>query len=1741
MIIFSLIISIAIACKSLSESESINLENGKKQELCFKVNTNLPTIVQLVNYEDEGSKKKKKKGKTNKEEEEVDENILIYEEVSLGQCKLKQGQKICYFEQGKDKLEVDLKCTKGPCKFNLIVMQEEIKQLQIGAQQKSKLKLLKIAQNSNYRVVYSIKCNNCVMKLIDANLYYYGEQPTILDRDTRYIAVFYDGIDSETIMVLTGEQEFEIERFEYVKQQRLNINQVMIDALEKSKKNEYIIEGLKVIKLKSHTHDIMKIKVKNQQGEVILDQIIDTFQHQNYNLLWNEDFNTLELSSSKKISYQIEVIDQTDIITIESSDLAMGQQYGIVNYKLKLPNIQDNHFTVSADSGEDVSVQVKSCKGNKCEAIEKIKNGESSQSVEQKCDNPDKDKFCWFVIAINTQGIYSLNIDDNNEAYMLTENQMINSEIDEEQKHHYKFNLANSQNYSSVIFRVTSENVQILISKSSKCQLVNWKCYEYSGTSEQPIILSDSQLKDGQYSITIEGMELAKYGFIIETHPKDKINIVNIKKGQIYKSSINSNQKKQCFKYEQSTKGVLTLLIHGPNQKLISYANIDTDDEIPTKGDYDVITGNSALQLVSDRFIACVEIQVQNNQDVKNETYYNDIKYSLILYDAQSVINLEFNSAYYGQVAFTEQQRFSFLSYFDEDVVYITKNILSSGDVNKELQVYIGNMLYENLDQYDYKFFDNEVSTFSLSSEKMKKLCDINEDESISVDHNRITHLCEIFIVVKSLSKTPVRYTLTIHKQDLAIQLTDGLQQSYNLQHIEEFMHFYYQPNSKSIDINLFASTFYGKFVLHINIWKLDTIKHKSDWPFIDKEDDSDISSGSTNQIHRTIKSTALDQCWPDCVLLISIQSVQDSQLNVYNYNDQFHIMINQGMQDVIEGQKYEVSIKSEECVYFTFKNLQKFRDDAYLTFSLLQIIGNGYFTITVNGGDKFEYPNLYGSFDFHADGTYFQLSKDKLNEKLKEKEISIQDAYLIISISGLQSYYNSIQQSIKLEFTISYMNMDYIQIMHSQPNTINAKYHQPTIVQFYNYLNQDIFFKLHRFLGYGSMSVFICNKQSNIAECVKDSNDAEFKYLDTVLAAGNENSQILIKSNDKTKFCIYCTYIIKIESQESELHGQLTVVLDNDFVKLPAGVQYSDYVEKQSSSQFSIFFTQDSKIEIFIQIFTGDPIVQYSFNQDNLNSSKIIKAQPNNKYIHITVPSQKLLNDLEDIAQGLLNKNKNKKQEDEIEIGLLPSHFVHDELFLKVTTKSNDPCNYTIYYTSDFVNGKLQDGRIHLAIIENNITFLYENYDQQISVLNLSPLNQTSLQDIEIKVLYIKKQSFDDYHYEFLEEIPIKTRLIHPLSSSYELPKDNGIYEIILKNKKYIENGEGTNPTQFIEISASTNDIRILPIQRHHSGYIQPTEFDYYETYAPSEGYLAVEIYSCSSDINFSFSKADIKSFIDEDYDESVDIPEKDYHVEMISVDKGTLWIAIKGISTSPAYYHITNHFYQNKKDIPFGKIMAGNDGHIKWHLDKSKADSIQIEFEHATCNKCNLDGVQINYHIFIAQDEKKLQMLGYCGNEQFENHKADDEKIFKKSIQSYRLADHNGSIVYEIEFPNLVTYEYASVGVFATVDNFMNSTSQIKVFYRTIQVPVPNYFAKFLNHNRTFFTFLIFGMILLIALLTLWLCYYIKRYRNTKNKLDFQLEQGAKIIASSRLPQNDDAAFQNDFKMKYQTFEED
>lgn len=54
-------------------------------------------------------------------------------------------------------------------------MQESVKNLEIGKQQKSKLKFLKLEKQNADRIIYQIKCNNCIMKIVDADLAFYGE------------------------------------------------------------------------------------------------------------------------------------------------------------------------------------------------------------------------------------------------------------------------------------------------------------------------------------------------------------------------------------------------------------------------------------------------------------------------------------------------------------------------------------------------------------------------------------------------------------------------------------------------------------------------------------------------------------------------------------------------------------------------------------------------------------------------------------------------------------------------------------------------------------------------------------------------------------------------------------------------------------------------------------------------------------------------------------------------------------------------------------------------------------------------------------------------------------------------------------------------------------------------------------------------------------------------------------------------------------------------------------------------------------------------------------------------------------------------------------------------------------------------------------------------------------------------------------------------------------------------------
>lgn len=53
------------------------------------------------------------------------------------------------------------------------------------------------------------------------------------------------------------------------------------------------------------------------------------------------------------------------------------------------------------------------------------------------------------------------------------------------------------------------------------------------------------------------------------------------------------------------------------------------------------------------------------------------------------------------------------------------------------------------------------------------------------------------------------------------------------------------------------------------------------------------------------------------------------------------------------------------------------------------------------------------------------------------------------------------------------------------------------------------------------------------------------------------------------------------------------------------------------------------------------------------------------------------------------------------------------------------------------------------------------------------------------------------------------------------------------------------------------------------------------------------------------------------------------------------------------------------------------------------------------------------------------------------------------------------------------------------------------MKVLYNTAEVPVPNSLARVLSKNKGLFSLIVLAMIVIIVLLSVFLCFYARRYQ--------------------------------------------
>lgn len=137
----------------------------------------------------------------------------------------------------------------------------------------------------------------------------------------------------------------------------------------------------------------------------------------------------------------------------------------------------------------EASMGFEECNPKSCEPIANLNLLESHEAFVPGCKRSDDSNKCWYAVAVTANSKssrYSLRVRSKESSILLQSNAPYADELNVEEKQYFVYNLEKAESIKSLIFRVSSPNVVMFISR--KCKIVNWDCKQYSGTSDIPII-----------------------------------------------------------------------------------------------------------------------------------------------------------------------------------------------------------------------------------------------------------------------------------------------------------------------------------------------------------------------------------------------------------------------------------------------------------------------------------------------------------------------------------------------------------------------------------------------------------------------------------------------------------------------------------------------------------------------------------------------------------------------------------------------------------------------------------------------------------------------------------------------------------------------------------------------------------------------------------------------------------------------------------------------------------------------------------------------------------------------------------------------------------------------------------------------------------------------------------------------------------------------------------------------------
>jgi hypothetical protein len=105
------------------------------------------------------------------------------------------------------------------------------------------------------------------------------------------------------------------------------------------------------------------------------------------------------------------------------------------------------------------------------------------------------------------------------------------------------------------------------------------------------------------------------------------------------------------------------------------------------------------------------------------------VGFTIVAFSGSAVMNLDLNSPHYSTINGGEQQFYSFLCDPNEEFIFISRHVLSSGvgaagpAQDSGLQFYVGSNYFKDAEDYELDFSGHHSSTFVLDYNGLTKVC----------------------------------------------------------------------------------------------------------------------------------------------------------------------------------------------------------------------------------------------------------------------------------------------------------------------------------------------------------------------------------------------------------------------------------------------------------------------------------------------------------------------------------------------------------------------------------------------------------------------------------------------------------------------------------------------------------------------------------------------------------------------------------------------------------------------------------------------------------------------------------------------------------------------------------------------------------------------------------------------------------------------------------------------------------